>query len=309
MKNVLQIQNLKKKYTNSGPWAIDNVTCSVPKGSICALIGPNGAGKTTLYSIVAGYLPANEGEIDILGMGPFNPWKHRGRMGVLPQDAQMDGRLTCREFLHYMATLQGFSYKKAKNEANSTLKEVNLFDRADHKIASLSHGMQRRIATASALLGNPDLILLDEPMAGLDPAQAASLRSSFVGRKGKSTLVISSHNLGELEKICDWVIILNKGKLVKQGSLEEITKGSRNIQWDLGQGIEQALPLLKETFPAHRFLLTAHEHGGNLVHSLPSDIDIDAASLALTKILCAQEIPIRGCLRGESLETSFLKDT
>ena len=309
MKHVLHIQNLKKRYTRTGPWAIDDVSCHVPKGSICALIGPNGAGKTTLYSIVAGFLPANEGSVDILGMGSFNPWKHRGKMGILPQDAQLDGRLTCLEFLHYMATLQGIPYKRAKEEALRSLAEVNLGDRADNKIASLSHGMQRRIATASALIGSPELILLDEPMSGLDPAQAASLRSAFVGRKGKSTLVISSHNLGELEKICDWVIILNKGKLVKQGSLDDITKGTHSVQWEIGPGYDTIRLPLRETFPTHSFHFTPQDDGGILLHTLPANIDIDDTSLAFTKILCAHEIPIRGCSRGESLEHSFLQDT
>jgi len=307
---ALRVDGLRKRYGRKSPWALDDLTCHVPKGAICGLVGPNGAGKTTLYSVICGFLPPEAGTVDILGTGPFDPRRLRGRLGVLPQDAALDERLTCREFLRYMAALQGLSDKAGKAAADRTLAEVNLGDRADHRIASLSHGMRRRLSAASALLAEPELVLLDEPMAGLDPVQAHSLREVLVGRRGRGTLVVSSHNLVELERICDWVILLEKGKLVQQGTVAEVTGRGVHVGWTVGPGLTEESPALRAlrlALSEHTLRVEPNADGAVLHQGTPPGDDLDASAVVIARVLAEHAIAIRACQRGRSLEESFLQ--
>lgn len=304
---ALRVEGLRKRYGRRSPWALDGLTCHVPRGVICGLVGPNGAGKTTLYSVLCGFLPPEEGTVDLLGQGPFDPWALRGRLGVLPQDAALDERLTTREFLRYMGTLQGMSRSDAATAADRTLAEVNLADRADDLIRSLSHGMRRRLSAASALLGEPELVLLDEPMAGLDPRQAHALRQVLVGRRGSGTLVVSSHNLVELERICDWVIQLDKGQLVRQGTVAEVTGRGVHVTWTLGPGLDAAgLEQLQGALPEHSLRWEGSSEGGVLHQGTPPGDDLDASAVRVAATLSGLGVAIRGCQRGRSLEESFL---
>ena len=305
MTHALEVTDLKKKYTNSGPWIINDLSFHVPQGSICGLIGPNGAGKTTLYSLISGFLPPDAGSINILSSGSFDPWKFRGRMGVLPQDAEIDGRFTCIEFLHYMASLQGLSIKEAKIAAEEALQDVNLMDRAAHRISTLSHGMLRRIATASALLGKPELVLLDEPTAGLDPVQASSLRKLISSWRGRGTLMISSHNLFELEKICDWIVVLEKGSLVIQGPIDSIIQAHTHVVWKVSPSANDPAVLLSAKLLDHKFQYEPEE---NTIIQLAPNIDcLDASAIIIAQTLSENGIAIRSCIRGKTLEESIIQ--
>ncbi len=311
---ALRIDGLHKRYSRKAPPALDGLTCHFPRGAICGLVGPNGAGKTTLYSVICGFLPPGAGTVDILGTGPFDPWRLRGRIGVLPQDAALDERLTCREFLLYMGALQGLDDARARNAAQRSIEEVNLVERADDRIASLSHGMGRRLSAASALLGEPELVLLDEPMAGLDPLQAASLRAALVRQRGRSTVVVSSHNLVELERICDWVVLLEKGRVVRQGTVADVTGRGLHVRWTVGPGlIDATLLSLRQTLADHDFRLDpatgADADGAVLQQRTPPGDDLDASAVVVAGILAAAGVAIRGCQRGQSLEESFLETT
>ena len=309
---ALTITGLKKRYGRKSPWALDDLTCHFPRGAICGLVGPNGAGKTTLYSVICGFLPPDEGTVDILGTGPFDPWRLRGRLGVLPQDAALDERLTCREFLLYMGALQGLDDVRAADAADRSLAEVNLVDRANERVAALSHGMRRRLSAASALLGEPELVLLDEPMAGLDPIQAASLRAALVHQRGRSTVVVSSHNLVELERICDWIVVLERGQLVRQGTVADVTGRSMHVRWTVGPGLQEpdgAMASLREALEGHELRLEPATGGdGSVLHQrTPPADDLDASAVVVARELAAAGVAIRGCQRGQSLEESFLE--
>ena len=306
---ALRIDGLSKRYGRKAPWALDALTCHVPRGVICGLVGPNGAGKTTLYSVISGFLPQEAGTVDILGEGPFDPWTLRGRLGVLPQDASLDERLTCQEFLEYMGALQGLGMGDAREAAQVALEEVNLTDRARDRIASLSHGMRRRLSAASALLNAPELVLLDEPMAGLDPVQAASLREVLVRQRGRGTLVVSSHNLVELERICDWVILLEKGKLVQQGTVAEVTGRGVHVGWTVGPGVSEEAPVflaLSAALLGHTLRYEPTGDGGILHQATPPGDDLDASAVTVARVLAEHGVAIRACQRGRSLEESFL---
>jgi len=301
--SALVLDGLSLRYGRRSPWALDHLSCSFPRGAICGLVGPNGAGKTSLFSVISGFLPQDAGTVDILGSGEFCPQRLKGLLGVLPQDAVLDGRLTCSEFLQYMGTLQGMGTSQALASSRATLASLNLEERADHRISSLSHGMGRRLAVASALLGDPELVLLDEPVSGLDPEQARSLRKLLLKLRGKATLVVSSHNLAELERICDYVVLIDAGRCVLQGTVDEVCARSQLENWQLGEG-EVPLAALQAQLPGHTFLVEE----GTLVHSAPGDADLDASSVVIAGILAAAGLSIRALSRGRSLEQSFFED-
>ncbi len=304
MSDALIFEEVRKRYGRSGAWALDGMSFRVPKGAVCGFVGPNGAGKTTAFSVVSGFLPPDSGRVDLLGEGPFDPWRFKGRLGILPQDAELSDRHTPRELLVHLARLQGLSNGKAQEEAAQRLEEVRLHDRADARIASLSHGMRRRVAVASALLGSPELVLLDEPSSGLDPVQARSLRDLLRTLGGVQTLVVSSHNLLELEQICDWVVMVANGRCVRQGSVGEVTGAGEVVTWQLGPG---GVPTqaLTAALPTCRFVVDGQE----LEVVVPLTEDMDAVSVTIMGILAGAGVSLRGLRRGVSLEERFVRDT
>ncbi|MEE2750588.1 MAG: ABC transporter ATP-binding protein [Myxococcota bacterium] len=233
---ALVLEGLRKRYTRRGPWVLDGLTCRFPRGAVSGLVGPNGAGKTTLFSAVVDFLKLQDGRVDILGEGPFEAFRFKGRIGVLPQDAQLDPRLTPHAFLRGMGQLQGLSRVESEAAVRRALASVNLTERGKDRVGALSHGMRRRISVASALLGQPELVLLDEPTAGLDPREAASLRALLKGLGGKTSVVVSSHNLAELEQICDHVVLIEAGRCLGEGTVEELTARGGVETWSLGPG-------------------------------------------------------------------------
>ncbi|MFT4624670.1 MAG: ABC-2 type transport system ATP-binding protein [Myxococcota bacterium] len=300
MSVALRFESVDKRYTRRGPKALDGCSFEVPVGTVCGLVGPNGAGKTTAFSVVSGFLSPDGGRVDILGEAGFDPWRLRGRLGVLPQDAQLPSRHTPIELLVHLGRLQGLA-GAAWAEARRVLELVRLQDRMASAIGSLSHGMRRRVAVASALIGQPELILLDEPLAGLDPVQAHSLRDVLAGLGATSTLVVSSHNLAELERICDWVVMLDAGRCLRAGPLAEVT-GRRGVMvWELA-GVAP-LEALAEAVPGH----TWRVDGDRWVQEAPPGVDLDAASLAVLRVFVAHGVAVRGMQRGVSLEASFLE--
>jgi ABC-type multidrug transport system ATPase subunit len=291
---------------------LDGFSCSVPSGSICALVGANGAGKTTLYSVICGFLLPDEGSVDILGEGAFDPFRFKGRIGVLPQDAALPERISGRDFLRFMASLQGIPRSAVQAAAERALRDVDLQDRGHALVATLSHGMRRRLSVAGALVGSPELVLLDEPTAGLDPAQARHLREMLRNQRGRCTLLVSSHNLDELERICDHVVLVDRGRCLREGSVAEVTGRSQVVTWLLGPG-QPPLPRLRALLDGHEFRWDAEPAGAGgaaagsmLVQRAPADADLDASSLALARALSEAGIAIRGVQRGRSLEESFL---
>jgi ABC-2 type transport system ATP-binding protein len=301
---ALKLEGLRKRYRRRGPWALDGLSCEFPRGSICGLVGPNGAGKTTLFSVVCGFLPPDEGTVDILGGGPFEWGRLKGRLGVLPQDAAIGGRLTCRDFLSYLGGLQGLSGGRLTRAVGLALDDVQLGGRANDRTGSLSHGMRRRLASAAALLGEPELVLLDEPMAGLDPAQGRSLREVLLRRRGRSTLIVSSHDLSELERLCDRVVLVHAGKLVREGTVEEVTGRGSQTRWTLGPG-QVPIEELRRRLDGHQLTL----RGDALLHEAPPGADLDAASVVIAGALAEAGVAIRAVQRGASLEERFLAET
>lgn len=222
--------------------ALNDVSFDIETGDCFGLIGPNGAGKTTAFSIVAGYLHPDSGMALVLDHDARATDVLKARLAVLPQDAMLPPYENVGEFLVHLARLQGIPAAKAETEARTALKDVDGSDWWDRRCGKLSHGMAKRVGLAQAFLGNPEVVLLDEPTAGLDPRIAFEIRQLIKKRKGACTLVISSHNLHELEEICDAAAILDHGNVVAAGTMDDLTASAKEFRVQVRKG---PLPLDK----------------------------------------------------------------
>ncbi|HEQ71421.1 MAG TPA: ABC transporter ATP-binding protein, partial [Spirochaetia bacterium] len=190
MNTVVQISNVTKTFGERP--ALKGVGFSVPEHSIFGVLGPNGAGKTTLFSCMAGFFPYDEGEIVIFGEN--DPEKLKGRMSILPQDALFQSNIPIIDQLTFFLRLMGRSKQEAVREVIQVLELVELTDVMERESTTLSHGMYKRLALAQAFLGNPKLIILDEPTAGLDFKSAKQIRELIKKLQAEATLLVSSHN-------------------------------------------------------------------------------------------------------------------
>ena len=226
---AVSTKGLVKRYGKRR--ALDGFTLDVPEGCVMGLVGPNGAGKTTWMMAVAGLVRTNAGTVGLFGTSrPFTAAAHSGRLAILPQDSELPLESTPEGFLYGLARLQGLSADTAKASARKVLEAVNLADRAKASIRSLSHGMRKRLMAAQCFLGEPDLILLDEPMNGLDPEEAVRFRNLILSRRAGCTVVVSSHNLADLEKFCTHVTFVRDGKVVKTAALKDLTADGASLE-------------------------------------------------------------------------------
>ncbi|MDP2309785.1 MAG: ABC transporter ATP-binding protein [Pseudomonadota bacterium] len=285
--DAIRCQGLVKRYRKAR--ALDGLDLVVPAGSICGLVGPNGAGKTTTMSILAGFLTPDEGSVDLLGLGPFSPETHRGRVGILPQDAELPTASTPRQLLTVWARLQGLDGPSAHRAVGEVLEAVLLSDRADARVGTLSHGMRRRVTVASALLGGPELVMLDEPTSGLDPTQARHLRERIAAEQGRRTVLVSSHNLAELEQICDWVVFIDKGRCTRAGPLATLTGRDREV-----------FVRLAPPYPTGRSEVVTLR--------VPEGVAPEDATSELLRALLSEGARIAEVRRGESLERRYFAD-
>lgn len=207
---IIQCQQLNHIY--SGKVALNDVNVELDTGEPIGLVGPNGAGKTTLLSILSGFLRPTSGTVRLLGHPP-GAAQLNGKVSALPQDARLDPSFTLIEQLVYYARLQGFTTQPAILEAGRVLEALSLTEVAHEKPGALSHGMAKRAAIAQALIGEPALILLDEPTAGLDPVNVRTVRSIIAEQSSATTFIISSHDLAELDRLCRRILLLENGIL------------------------------------------------------------------------------------------------
>ncbi len=298
--SALAFRDVSKRFgTNQ---ALDGLSFSVPQGALAGLVGHNGAGKTTAFSIVSGFLPSDAGSFSVFGETDPSPVQLKGRLGVLPQDAALPERHAPVELLDHLGRLQGLTARRARREAERVLEVVGLAERRRDRIATLSHGMRRRVAVASALIGEPRLVLLDEPLAGLDPVQSRGLRDALARLRGRQTLVVSSHNLTELERLCDWVVMMRDGRCTRQGTLQSVSGEQEVVRWAIVG--DPPLEALHEALPDHRFVVESEA----LVQHPPRGADLDAASVVVMATLARAGVPLRGLVRGMGLERRFIDD-
>jgi ABC-type multidrug transport system ATPase subunit len=296
---AIELIDLFKRFGST--IAVNHLSLKVRRGECYGLIGPNGAGKTTTFSIICGYLSPNQGEIKILGRDPRQSGALKGLVGVLPQDAALPVPGTVGSLLTYLARLS--SLANPEGEAREALERVELIDSWNTSIQALSHGMTKRIALAQALMGNPPVMLLDEPTAGLDPRIAAQLRQLMREMKGQRTLVVSSHNLHELEELCDAAAILDRGALVEAGTMAELTSKSAEFRVEIGRG---TVPLEElRSVPGCRSA-TLDPSGGLVVAFTGPPEEVISQVVGL---LLSRGVLILGVSRGRKLEERVLQVT
>ena len=207
---IIQCQQLSHFY--SGKAALNKVSFNVIAGEPIGLVGPNGAGKTTLLNILCGFIKPASGTVSLFGHSAGHT-SLTGKISALPQDARLDPTFSIGDQLSFFARLQGFDSQSAINEAHRVLDAVALGDLFKDKSVTLSHGMAKRVSIAQALIGEPQLILLDEPTAGLDPVNTRNIRSIIAELSTTATFIISSHDLTELGRLCQNILLLDNGMM------------------------------------------------------------------------------------------------
>ena len=245
---IIKCRQLSHVY--SGKPALSDVNVELAAGEPIGLVGPNGAGKTTLLNILSGFLLPTYGNVKLFGYPPGVP-ELIGKISALPQDARLDPSFTIGEQLVFYGRLQGMTKPKATIEAQRVLEAVSLAEAAKEKPTALSHGMAKRVAIAQALIGKPELILLDEPTAGLDPVNVRTIRTIIAEQSVTTTFIISSHDLAELDRQCRRILLLEKGVLQ-----------SETIGFNEQQSATRFITLQMEDCPAQEVMAKLHELTG-----------------------------------------------
>jgi ABC-2 type transport system ATP-binding protein len=316
MTAVVSIKGLSKSYGRIQ--ALKEVCFEVPAHSIFGLLGPNGAGKTTLFSLVAGFLRKDAGTVEVLGIDTSNISLLQGRLSILPQDAQFQRNVPILEQLVFFELLAGQPHKQAREEVEHSLELVGLKSFSRKRVGSLSHGMLKRLGIAQAFLGHPEVILLDEPTSGLDPASARQIRDLIKQLQERATVIVSSHNLMEIQQLCDHVAILDHGKLVLAGSVDEITRADREFNLSLSRELNDSELERLCSIEGMRSIKAvsragANAAGGSVEYSVMLDLsgggDQDMVVSGLLRSVLDMGITPRRFSEGHSLETHFLEVT
>ena len=218
---MIEVQNLTKVY--GGKTAVENVSFKIRNGRIYGLLGPNGAGKSTTMNIIAGCLSPTEGTVLINGYDICDqPTEAKRQIGYLPEQPPLFTDMTPAEYLTFVAEAKGVSDDLLDRQVKEVMNVTDLLSVKDRLIRNLSKGFRQRVGIAQAMLGNPDIIILDEPTVGLDPQQLTEIRSLVRKLGEKLTVIISSHILSEISELCDHVIILSEGHVVADSSMAEL---------------------------------------------------------------------------------------
>lgn len=226
---MIEVSHLTKKYGNH--LAVEDVSFTVEDGQIYGLLGPNGAGKSTIMNILTGYLSATSGQVVVAGHPlPEEADAAKACVGYLPEQPPLYPEMTVQEYLDFVAELKGVKKGERKEQVRKAARRTGLEKVLPRLIRSLSKGYRQRVGIAQALLGSPQLIILDEPTVGLDPAQVIEIRK-LIRELGQShTVILSSHILSEVQTVCQKVLILSKGKLAASGTMAELTAGEKSLE-------------------------------------------------------------------------------
>ena len=224
---MIEVKNFTKKYGNF--LAVENISFTVKDGEIIGLLGPNGAGKSTTMNAITGYIEQTEGEIIVNGYDTIKKAKKAKReIGYMPEGVPLYDDLSIKEFVTYMAELRKVNRKERKQKVEDIIKKVGLLDMKNKLIKNLSRGQKQRVSLAGALIGDPKILILDEPTVGLDPKQITEIRSLIKDLGKNHTVILSSHILSEVSQICDRVVIINNGKLVAEDTPENLENRTCN---------------------------------------------------------------------------------
>ena len=228
---MIEVKNLCKNY--GGHRAIEDLTFTLEKGHVYGFLGPNGAGKSTTMNIITGCLAATSGYVLIDGMDIFeNAVKAKKLIGYLPEIPPLYPDMTVFEYLSFIAEVKGVPKENTTEELFKVMTETNTEEVGHRLIKNLSKGYRQRVGIAQALIGDPEIIILDEPTAGLDPKQIIEIRELIIALGKEHTVILSSHILSEVQAVCDYILIISEGKLVANDT-------AGNLEHGFGAGLEE----------------------------------------------------------------------
>lgn len=274
---MIEVKNLTKKYGNHT--AVDHLTFTVEDGIIYGFLGPNGAGKSTTMNMMTGYLAATEGSVSINGYDILNDTTEaKKQIGYLPELPPLYQDMTVMEYLDFVCNLKKISKADKAADISDAIQKTMLSDVQNRLIKNLSKGYKQRVGLAQSLLGNPSVIILDEPSVGLDPKQIIEIREVIKGLKGEHTVILSSHILSEISAVCDKIMIINKGKLVALDTPEGLQKYVGNkkcLELETNGDSEMVQNILSEIGGINVDAVTNSEREGLLKVSVSFDGDTD----------------------------------
>ena len=288
---MIEVKNLTKKY--GGNIAVDDVSFKIRGGKIYGFLGPNGAGKSTTMNIIAGSLAATSGSVLINGCDICDdPIEAKKQIGYLPEIPPLYADMTPEEYLRFVARAKGVKPTKIDKQVNTVMEQTGITHMKHRLISGLSKGYKQRVGIAQAMLGDPDVIILDEPTVGLDPQQIIDIRA-LIRKLGESkTVILSSHILAEIREVCDHIIIISRGKIVADSSLEELeSRAGDGVTLRMSvKGARDTVLSVIESYPNIRRCSVLSDKDGvvDLELELPRGLDIrDELFFAMAAKRCA----------------------
>ena len=306
---MIEVKNVTKKYGSFT--AVDNISFDVKDGEVVGFLGPNGAGKSTTMNMITGFIEPTDGQIIINGNDiSQKPKKAKKQIGYMPENVPLYYDLTVKEFVTYMAELKFVKKQDRKAQVEKVIKETGLESVQKKLIKNLSRGYKQRVSMAGALVGEPEVIILDEPTVGLDPKQITEIRNLIKELGKKHTVILSTHILPEVSQICERVVIINKGKIVAVDTpenLEKMTKGNNGISVTVEDKNEN-MKKLKELIPEIESVeMVKDNEDGTKQYTIISKADTDLRK-KLFDVLPKQDITIFELKKTETtLEDAFIK--
>lgn len=307
---MIEVKNLVKRYGDFT--AVNHLSFTVEKGQIYGFLGPNGAGKSTTMNMITGYISATEGTVLVDGYDMNQePEKAKSRIGYLPEIPPVYPDMTPKEYLMFAGQLKGISKKELASEAERVMELTGITHMSRRLIKNLSKGYRQRVGFSCALLGDPPVIILDEPTVGLDPKQIIEIREliRLLGRK--HTVILSSHILSEVSAVCDHVLIISKGTLAASDTPENLTKRMQctNVYQYVVQGDPEMLKGLLGQIPELDLIQTGRDDSGLAVLHLETKGNVDPRA-DVFQILSGAGCPIMELTSSRmSLEDVFLELT
>lgn len=306
---MIEVKNVTKKYGNMT--AVDSISFKVKDGEVVGFLGPNGAGKSTTMNMITGFIEPTEGQIIVNGKDiSKKPKQAKKEIGYMPENVPLYYELTVREFVNYMAELKLVKRKERKEQVEKVLKETGLEEVQKKLIKNLSRGYKQRVSLAGALVGNPDVIILDEPTVGLDPKQITEIRSLIKELGKKHTVILSTHILSEVSQICEKVVIINKGKIVAidtPENLEKRTKEKNGISVTVEDPKDKMKDLKSKIPEIQTIEMVKDNQDGTKQFIITSSEKVDLRK-KLFEVLPKEEITIFELKKTETtLEDAFIK--
>lgn len=274
---MIEIQNLTKSYGQIN--AVTNLNFTVEKGEILGFLGPNGAGKSTTMNIITGYIPSTSGSVKVCGYDIMeNPSEVKKHVGYLPEQPPVYMDMTVYDYLDFVSDLKLVERKKRKSQISDIMELVKIGDHRNRLIKNLSKGYKQRVGLAQALIGNPDVLVLDEPTVGLDPRQIIEIRKLIKALGKEHTIILSSHILPEVSAVCERVVIINKGQIAAIDTPENLSKGIGTVSrlWVTIAGPKSSvLSQIKEIYGVKYAEANVEKEKDVISYEVESDKEVD----------------------------------